>query len=952
MRIRILLTAALLLSFTSAYPQQNPSGINWKYIDAGVYRIIFPEEITPTGERVADLMLHYEKYNYSDLKTRPRKIPIVLINQNAEANGFVATAPFYSHWYTTPSSFDGLEWFRGLAIHEGRHMVQINKLKDGGGKETWRVLFGDYGTMFFQALYIPAWYMEGDAVVMETALTKGGRGRLPYFTLWQRTLELSGERYSYYQNYLGSYNSLYPRNDHYRLGYIMCSYIQSHYGADVWRRVLERAGYYFLFPNFDSALEDATGRTMKELYEDALNEYSLKWTSQIAGLKFTDAELKSRHSGNRFDSYLFPSFGSDGRINTLFFSNDRNLKLGSIDERGNFTGFNRMPYEVMYGMLQNERTLSSGGGRFLWCETVPDPRWGYRSYLDLKLYDSSKDESLWLTDKRRFISSAISHNGETAAAIEYTVDLKYRISIFNISERREISSTEIHDTGHIYDPAVSGDGKLIAVASISDSGNSLLLYNTETEKIVNLTGNTHDESFRSPEFFGKYLLYVSDYSGIDNIYAIDIEKKKRYQVTSRKFGAYSPSADDATSTLLFNDYTLNGYAVASMKLAPAKWLPIEKVERRVVDTIEPIARSEVRNDFETAYTPVQNQYKVKDYYPLLHSINFFGWFPVLNSSDSEFFISFISSDVLNTTDIMVSYIRNFNEKTDAGAATLIYSGLYPVFTLSGIYGSRAVRVDNQTGNSELDFMTWNETTGYASVNFPLTFSRGIHTTSVDFGGEAGYIHISDKTQNNFGIYNGMYADGTLNYYKGFFTLTHIIRGALASVTPGIGEILQVSYKHTPSDSDYRGSILTSNLAFYLPGFADTQGLILKGAYEKLDLDNYIFPSEFLFPRGYDSVRYKQFFKGSIDYAFPVYNLSYNVWKLIYFKRINGAVFYDHGAGKDDDGYTYYRSAGVEVTAEHNLLSNLYLALEAGLRYSRCFDTSENVYEFIIRTPMQ
>jgi hypothetical protein len=28
-------------------------GIKWKYIDTGIYKIIFPEEITPAGKRMA-----------------------------------------------------------------------------------------------------------------------------------------------------------------------------------------------------------------------------------------------------------------------------------------------------------------------------------------------------------------------------------------------------------------------------------------------------------------------------------------------------------------------------------------------------------------------------------------------------------------------------------------------------------------------------------------------------------------------------------------------------------------------------------------------------------------------------------------------------------------------------------------------------------------------------------
>jgi hypothetical protein len=92
--------------------------------------------------------------------------------------------------------------------------------------------------------------------------------------LWQRSLELSGIRYSYYENYLGSYDSLYPRNDHYRLGYLLCSYISRHYGVDVWNKVLEDTGKYSLFYTFDRSLKRATGKKITEIYNDALNEYN------------------------------------------------------------------------------------------------------------------------------------------------------------------------------------------------------------------------------------------------------------------------------------------------------------------------------------------------------------------------------------------------------------------------------------------------------------------------------------------------------------------------------------------------------------------------------------------------------------------------------------------------------------------------------------------------------
>jgi len=73
----LLLIFILFFNINYLSAQQNPPCISWKSIDTGTYEIIFPEEITPLGQRVANLMVHFEKYNYLDIKTKPRQILIL-----------------------------------------------------------------------------------------------------------------------------------------------------------------------------------------------------------------------------------------------------------------------------------------------------------------------------------------------------------------------------------------------------------------------------------------------------------------------------------------------------------------------------------------------------------------------------------------------------------------------------------------------------------------------------------------------------------------------------------------------------------------------------------------------------------------------------------------------------------------------------------------------------------
>ncbi len=992
----IIVILILIAGITTGFSQQNPSGLKWKSIDTGTYEIIFPEEITPLGQRVANLMIHYEKYNYSSIKAEPRRIPIVLINQYAEPNGFVSPAPFYSHWFTTPSSFDSIEWFKGLAIHEGRHMVQMNKLTEGAGKSVWRILLGDLGSAVFSGIYVPVWFMEGDSVVMETALTKGGRGRTPYFNIWQRGLELSGEkRYSYYKSYLGSYNALEPYSDHYRLGYILSSYIRRHYGKTVWDKVLSDTGRYVLWFTFDSSLKRATGRSITELYSDALNEYHTLWENQQSGLKITDAEIitplkksftekikvpsvsidynywyglpipSGSVSSQSWESFIYPSVNENGNLTVVKFNRDNELSLISLNKDNEIETIKQLPRDIASGFLMNERIFTTGGKYALWREGIPDPRWGYRSYSDLKLLDMTTGRTELISHNKKYIASAISADGKTAAGIEYDSDLKYILSVIDTGTGKEKFREEIKDQGYLYDPSISPDGNEIALAALSDDGNAILVYNLETKKISTLIGYTNDERLKAPVFYGKYIIYGSDYSGIDNIYAIDRTSKKRYQITSRPLGAYFPSVSE--NRLYFNDYSVTGYQTAIMNLDQKEWTPIEKTDKRVINYIDPIAGQELEGDNGKIDNTPDKEYVVENYYPVLNSVNFFSWYPYFNSTSAEFSFSMISKDVLHTTDLSVSYVRNFNEKTNYGMASLIYSGLYPVISLNGGYGERTLYLEDESTKKIPVYLNWNEVTGYGGFSLPLNFSRGLNSTFLNIGTNTGYIKVYEKDRDDYTVHDGIENDGELHYMQYFLSLTSLSQGAINSVSPGTGGILNVSYVHTPYYGDYRGSLLSTELALYLPGVRDTQSLKIAGSYEMLNAESYAFPHEFLFPRGYEAIDHEQLFKGTVDYNFPIIDFSAHIWKLFYIKRINGGLFFDFGAG-NDSGYTavkekkdfiFYRSAGFELTAEHNWLSNKYLALEAGLRYSRCFDADEdseknrdkNRYELVLKTPL-
>src|SRR6266571_5390963 len=86
----------------------NPPSIHWKQINTDTVRIIFPEGLDSTAQRVSNIIHYLAKNNPAKLGHQLRKVNIVLQTQNTIANGYVSLAPFRSEFQISPilNNFD------------------------------------------------------------------------------------------------------------------------------------------------------------------------------------------------------------------------------------------------------------------------------------------------------------------------------------------------------------------------------------------------------------------------------------------------------------------------------------------------------------------------------------------------------------------------------------------------------------------------------------------------------------------------------------------------------------------------------------------------------------------------------------------------------------------------------------------------------------------------------
>ena len=171
----------------------NPPSLKWRQLHTDTARVIFPEGMDSVANRVASVVHFMAGRQPFSLGKQQRKINIVLQKQTVVANGYVGLGPYRSEFFLTPEMNSlgqgSIPWADQLAVHEYRHVQQINNFNNGLSRFM-RVIAGEQGYDLAINAAVPNWFYEGDAVYAETALSRQGRGRLPQFmnafpSLWQ-----------------------------------------------------------------------------------------------------------------------------------------------------------------------------------------------------------------------------------------------------------------------------------------------------------------------------------------------------------------------------------------------------------------------------------------------------------------------------------------------------------------------------------------------------------------------------------------------------------------------------------------------------------------------------------------------------------------------------------------------------------------------------------------------
>ena len=977
--IIILLLLPLTVSAQFYVTGDDPGKLKWNYIDTESYRVIYPQGADSLA-RVYGRKL--EKYKIPVSRTSgyvtgegDGKIMPVVIHAYNDANGSVAWAPKRMDLFTVPSAYnpEPMPWSTMLSVHESRHVTQMQfGLTERQKPGKW--FLGEGWNIVTFLLYPGSANTEGDAVIAETALTPSGRGRTADFLNYYWVAFDQGDFRGWFKwRYMSQlrYSPTYYALGYMTMGGFRYLYDRPYFMSEALHMVAAHPGKIGCL--YDVS-KDVTGLKWEGMWQHVSHSMYDIWKS--------DAEKRAPYipsqrvlpQSERYTDYK-DLFFVGPRLHAVKEGHVHPTSVVKIEE-----GCEK--YVSSYATAASAPRWDPVLDRIYWSETVSDERWTLKS--DSKIRYMSPYGGRKTLRNEEMLHNPVS-NGKTTATVRYHNDGHSSISIIDNIDGKTLVSIPAPDSLQLVEAAHIGSQ--LYVTAISENGYGIYTVENGTWHQVLAPQPVMIKDFKA---YGNELMFTCDRTGVNELYHFNPGTGELRQKTSTRYGSsdfeYSPDG----SQLYYCSQTLMGKHIfrTPVDLLLNRKVSFDSLYRYpIAEKIKEQETEAAREQgYEAAVTVKEEDVilsEPKRYRKVPHMFNLHTWFPAYVSVDN--IMNNMSFDPLwQTLSLGVSGVMQNHLSTATGEAgysahkdpynpgkwrhsghfKFTYSGLYPILQFSFDINDRGARqystyADASDGyvymvNSRALEMPYIQ--GKASMYVPFNFSSS--------GWRKGIIPKLSYT-----ITNDIFDTGTLFMDRTYPSTVIGENGSFAGYKSGKKRIMQYLggsvrgyvMRNTANSQVYpRWGIgaemgvsggLESHKVFspmgyaycygYVPGIIRTQGIKLTAMLQtKLSKDAPFGQQTVGFlPRGmnsipslgsYLSIRNRNLFKLTADYAVPVYIGDITIggnWLAI--KRL---VVYPHF------DYTFAGnmglwSAGLDLTADLHAIVTLEWPCSVGLTFS-------------------
>lgn len=928
---------------------QDPASLKWRQIKTKNFQLVYPDYYEANAQIIANI--YTQLYGHANsLNHTPGKMSMVLHANGGVSNGSVAWAPKRSDLYMMPPQEPSDAWFEHLCTHEFRHIVQLDKINQGMTKGFYYLL-GEQFPVAIVGLYVPMWFIEGDAVCFETSIGKLGRGRSPEFINEMKAQVLEKQIYSYDKAVLGSYKDFVPNR--YTLGYFMSANARVNYGNDIWAKALLRVGrrpygitpfttslkltmegkrdslwnspaFATLFTNPQLVKEANTyPNARRTLYSDNFSELRKLWLNGLPAPEAIDTiAVKNKYYAN----YYYPTPQPDGRIIAY--------KKG-LREAGAFVAISNGRESVLTrtGDLDDYK-FASNNNKLVWVEYRPGIRWEHGGHQTLTSYDlNRKKYKRYKNGQNRFSPFAI---GSQWGCVEVNHKNEASIVILDADLKKEISRIHAGQSELFIHPGYD-NGQIVTVVQ-SPRGNHLESIDPETGKRTRLTEPASYE-IDNPVLTGDTLWFRASYNGNNALYARSLKTGVTRNVLNAPFGVRFPAFNTQKDSLYFSFYTANGYQPGKANVHNLKKEPADVEPFRLADTLKKLEDWQLNLSGDSVYAS-------KKYNKTAHLLNVHSWgLGVSNDQDLDFGALINSQNKLSTLSFTGGYVYRSGYKHGAVVLNASYKALWPVIDFdleSGRYNGKSIlskvathKIEQRT-DTLLAYYNSTLTKAGVTVRLPLNLSARNHNRYL-----TPYVRYKIEASHNTSI-RETYAYRQTNDATSYFQPTdhrfydlkaprkhyqlleygasfnNQTRMSPQELNPRWGQYLRGGFANTPLKDTRIGNIWWAEGRFYFPGLFKNHSLNGYLGYQQMSDKNTYFSNQISYPRGVELYGYR-ISTLRTNYQLPLACPDFNIGSLVYLKRIYGNAFFDMGKEENLTGTRRFQSYGAEFLANVHFL---------------------------------
>ena len=545
MKKALFISALFLVTFSRQISAQNNeirfSG--WKKTETEHFTFIYEEaqkEATEGFIKIAD-----DAWNkVSKIYALPQnKTNVYVTGRTNTVNAYTFYSPAEIEMFTNPCTLTDFtfrdNWQKLFFTHELIHIANVNfEDKD----PLLPKLFGSFMNTFDFAM-VNGWALEGLTTVLETELTKGGRGRSPYFELAYKSLTLDNG-FIPYEN-VGLEKEP-PAGQSYVMGYLIMKSIADRYGLEALADI-ERNRTFFFF--FEKSVQLVNGETPQNIYRDVRIALAKKYADER---KIPEGIIISPRDLNT--NYLKPAIiNDDGTIICLRSAKgmdnavvrlDPSAKSGRkyIEESDSKKKANNAFKETILfsgNFMDGDSVTADEKGRIFATMGIERGEHAPGTEIESALFVWTKEKGLKkLSKKVSLFQPSISRNGKTLVAVQQN---GMNMRLVKVDPETGAISVLLEKPGLSFiQPSVNADGSKVAFLELDDSRARVAVLEISDPDNYQIVANNEEKIYDpiNPGWNSDgNLTFCCNYRGRLEIFELEMESKTVKPVLSDPIGA-------------------------------------------------------------------------------------------------------------------------------------------------------------------------------------------------------------------------------------------------------------------------------------------------------------------------------------------------------------------------------------------------------------------------------